>query len=184
MFPNILPLSRLAVEKPVLLQTNFIDEENEPPSNVDTTNSAARTSWLSNPHHYNYGNILIDASTATIEKLQQACDKIQTSLNKFTSPPNHIKMPIAPKKLVSFQNRLWIYVLLQTVLTSAMKVYMSWFHELFDQDGVILWFCFVQRFAGTTHENLIPAYSELLESKLQLSIYRRCSCSCSPSSLS
>lgn len=46
---------------------------------------------------------------------------------------------------------------------------MSWFHELHDQDGVILWLCFLKCFAGTTHENLIEAYFQLSESKLQLS---------------
>jgi hypothetical protein len=50
-----------------------------------------------------------------------------------------------------------------------MKIIMSRFHELHDQDGVILWFCFLKRFAGTTCENLIEAYSQLSESKLQLS---------------
>jgi hypothetical protein len=50
-----------------------------------------------------------------------------------------------------------------------MKVIMSHFHELHDQDGVILWFCFLQHFAGTNHENLVETYSQLLESKLQLS---------------
>jgi hypothetical protein len=78
-------------------------------------------------------------------------------------------MPLASKQLVSFQNRQWIYVLLQTVLTASMKIIMSRFHELHDQDGVILWFCFLKRFAGTTRENLIEAYSQLSESKLQLS---------------
>jgi hypothetical protein len=147
----------------------FIDEENDPPSDVDMNDPAAHTSWLPDPCRYNYGNILIDASTTTIEKLQQARDKIQTSLQKFTSPPDPTKMPLASKQLVSFQNRQWIYVLLQTVWTSTMKAIMSRFHELHDQDGVILWFCFLQRFAGTTRENLIEAYSQLSESKLQLS---------------
>jgi hypothetical protein len=50
-----------------------------------------------------------------------------------------------------------------------MKFIMSRFHELHNQDGVILWFCFLKRFARTTRENLIEAYSQLSESKLQLS---------------
>jgi hypothetical protein len=70
-------------------------------------------------------------------------------------------MPLASNQLVFFQNCQWIYVILQTVWTSSMKVIMSRFHELHDQDGVILWFCFLQHFAGTTHKNLVQAYSQL-----------------------
>jgi hypothetical protein len=77
-------------------------------------------------------------------------------------------MPLASKQLVSFQNRQWIYTLLQTVWTSAMKMIMSRFHELHDQDGVTLCFCFLKRFAKTNHENLIEAHSQLSESKLQI----------------
>jgi hypothetical protein len=130
---------------------------------------ASKTSWLSDPRRFNFGNFLIDASTTTIDKLQQARDKIRSNLQKFPSPPDPTKMPLASKQLVSFQNRQWIYVLLQTVWTASMKLIMSRFHELHNQDGVILWFCFLKRFAGTTRENLIEAYSQLSESKLQLS---------------
>jgi hypothetical protein len=62
---------------------NFIDKENKRPSDVDMSNPAAHTSWISDPRCYTYGNILIDASTATIENLQQAHDKIRTSLHKI-----------------------------------------------------------------------------------------------------
>ncbi len=44
------------------------------------SDSTVCTSWLSDPRRYTYGNILIDASTATVEKLQQDRDKIRNSL--------------------------------------------------------------------------------------------------------
>jgi hypothetical protein len=50
-----------------------------------------------------------------------------------------------------------------------MKAIMSKYQELHDNNGIILWFCFLQHFAGTTTENLIEAYSQLSESKLHLS---------------
>jgi hypothetical protein len=59
---------------------NFIDEENETPLDIDMTDSTDPASWLSDSHCCNYGKILIDASSATIEKLQQARDKVRTSL--------------------------------------------------------------------------------------------------------
>jgi hypothetical protein len=148
---------------------NFIEKEHLPPSDVDMTDPKARTAWLSDPRRFTYGNLLVDSSTATIEKLQAVRDSIHTSLSKFTSPPDPVKMPEASKKLVSFQNRQWIYVLLQNVWTVTMKSIMSRFQEQHNNDGVILWFCFLQCFAGTTCENLIEAYSQLSESKLQLS---------------
>lgn len=78
-------------------------------------------------------------------------------------------MPLAAKKLVSFQNCQWIYILLQMICTAHMKTIMSRYQELHEQDGIILWFCFLQHFAGTTTENLIEAYSQLSENKMQLS---------------
>jgi hypothetical protein len=50
-----------------------------------------------------------------------------------------------------------------------MKAIMSKYQELDGNDGIILWFCSFQHFAGTTTKNLIEAYSQLSESKLQVS---------------
>jgi hypothetical protein len=59
-----------------------------------------------------------------------------------------------------------------TVWTSAMKTIMLRYQEVHDNDGVILLYCFLQHFAGTTIENLIKAYSQLSESKLQLHLFQ------------
>jgi hypothetical protein len=53
-----------------------------------------------------------------------------------------------------------------------MKTIMLHYQELHDQDEVVLWFCFLQHFAGTTVENLIEAYSQLSETKIQLSLFQ------------
>jgi hypothetical protein len=55
---------------------NYIEKENYPPSVIDMDDPASKPSWLSDPRRFTYGNILINTSTATIEKLQQARDKI------------------------------------------------------------------------------------------------------------
>ncbi len=81
-------------------------------------------------------------------------------------------MPLASRQLVSFQNRHWIYVLLMSVWSASMKAIMLRYQELHDQDGVVLWYCFLQHFAGTTIENLIEAYSQLSETKIQLSLFQ------------
>jgi hypothetical protein len=59
-----------------------------------------------------------------------------------------------------------------SVWSTAMKTIMLRYQELHDQDGVVLWYCFLQHFAGTTIENLIEAYSQLSENKIQLSLFQ------------
>jgi len=78
-------------------------------------------------------------------------------------------MPFASQRLYSFQNLQWIYTLLQNSWSTNMKTIMLRYQELHNQDGVVLWFCFLTHFAGTTTKNLIVAYSQLPETKLQLS---------------
>jgi len=59
-----------------------------------------------------------------------------------------------------------------TVWTSAMKTIMLRYQEVHDNDGIILWYCFLQHFSGTTIENLIEAYSQLYENKLQFHLFQ------------
>jgi len=108
-----------------------------------------RLAWLSDPRRFVYGNFLLDSSNATLEKIQAARDTNKAIIDKHTSRPDPIKMPIASKNLVSFQNRSWIYVLLQTVWTASMKALMSKYQEVHNNDGVVLWYCFLCHFAGT-----------------------------------
>ncbi len=91
------------------------------------------------------------------DKVQAARDIIRSNLQKFSSPPDPVKMPLASKQLVSFQNHQWIYDLLMAVWSAIMKTVMLRYQELHDQDGVVIWYCFQQHFAGTTVENLMEA---------------------------
>jgi hypothetical protein len=159
-------------ESGVIEDFKFIEEEHLPPSDFDMTDPKQRTAWLSDPRRFTYGNILIDSSNATLEKVQQARDDIRHALKKFSSPPDPVKMPLASQQLVSFQNRQWLYTLLQNTWTVNMKTIMLRYQELHDQDGVVLWYCFLTHFAGTTTENLIIAYSQLSETKLQLALFQ------------
>ncbi len=107
-----------------------------------------------------------------MQKIQSALDAIRSNLKQNLTPPDAKKMPLAAKQLVSFQNRQWINVLLMSIWSVNMKTIMLRYQELHDQDGVILWYCFLQHFARTTVENLINAFSQLLESKIQLSLFQ------------
>jgi hypothetical protein len=169
---HIAAFNQCCEETGVIEDFKFIEEEHSPPSNVNMSDPMASTIWLSDPRRFTYGNILIDSSKATLQKLQHARDSIRSSLQKFTSAPDPVNMPEASKKLVLFQNCQWIYVLLMSVWSVAMKTIMLCYQELHDQDGIVLWYCFLQHFAGTTIENLIEAYSQLSENKIQLSLFQ------------
>jgi hypothetical protein len=52
-----------------------------------------------------------------------------------------------------------------------MKLIMQSYQELHKQDVVLLFFLFLQHFAGTTTKNIIEAYSLLSETKLQVARY-------------
>jgi hypothetical protein len=45
-------------------------------------------------------------------------------------------------------------------------------HEAHEQDGAVLWFCFLEHCASITNENLIEASSRLSDSTLKLSKYQ------------
>jgi hypothetical protein len=166
---HIADFNHPCVETGVIEDFNFIDKENPPPSDVDMDDQKERLAWLSDPRRFVYGNFLLDSSNATLEKIQAARDTNKAIIDKHTSRPDPIKMPIASKNLVSFQNRSWIYVLLQTVWTASMKALMSKYQEVHNNDGVVLWYCFLCHFAGTAKENISQACSLLTESKLRLS---------------
>jgi hypothetical protein len=74
--------------------------------------------------------------------MQAARDHITSSLEQFTAPPDPIKSPVNASYLVSFQNRQWIYVLLQNTWSSNMKLIMKRYQELHEEDGVLLYFYF------------------------------------------
>lgn len=120
---------------------------------------------VTDPRRFTFGNLLIDSLTATLENVQKARDDIRIALPKFSSPPDPVTMPLASQRLVSFQNRQWIYTLLQNSWSTNMKTIMLRYQELHNQDGVVLWFCFLTHFAGTTTKNLIVTYSQLSETK-------------------
>jgi hypothetical protein len=74
--------------------------------------------------------------------------------------------------LVSFQNRQWIYVLLQNTWSTNMKITMQRYQELHEEDGVLFYLLYLQHFTGTSTDNLIEANSQLQDSKLKLSLYQ------------
>jgi len=158
-------------ETGVVEDFNFIICENEPPSDIDLTDPTQKNAWMSDSRRFTYGNLLQDPSQATLEKVQTARDRVRSQVNKLTSVPDPTKMPKCSQALVSYQNREWIYVLLMNVWSLTMQAIMNRYQEAHEQDGIVLWFCFLQEFAGTTTANIIQANAMLLDTKLQLHLF-------------
>jgi len=74
-------------------------------------NTIVHTAWFTDPHCFKIGNILIDSSEATLDKA--AWHQLHANLALLKMAPDTKKHPKASKQLVSFQNRKWIYTLLQ-----------------------------------------------------------------------
>jgi hypothetical protein len=138
-------------ESGVIEDFKFLIEENQPPPDIVMSDQKGKAAWLSDSRRFTYGNILIDSSQASLEKVQQAWDEIHSALKKFSSTPDPVKMPQASQKLVSFQNRKWLYKFLRNTWTPNMKTIMLRYQELHDQDGVVLWYCFLTHFVGHQH---------------------------------
>jgi hypothetical protein len=89
-------------ETGVVQDFTYVEHENSPPSTVDMNDSASRTAWLIDPHHFTFGNFLIDASQATVASIQQVCDNIQDYLSTLNVSPDPTKQPIGAQYLVSY----------------------------------------------------------------------------------
>jgi hypothetical protein len=84
-------------ESGVIEDFKFLIKENLPPPDIDMSDPKEKTAWLSDVCRFTYGNILIDSSQATLEKIQQARDDICSSLQKFSSAPDPVAMPKPPR---------------------------------------------------------------------------------------
>lgn len=92
---HIATFNHRCLETGVIEDFNFIDSENSPPDNVDMEDPKQSLAWLSDSCRFTYGNLLVDSTNATIEKLQASCDVIRSSLMKFKTPPDPKKMLLA-----------------------------------------------------------------------------------------
>jgi len=101
--------------------------------------------------------------------VQLVCDIVRKSATNLHTKPK--AGSIESEHLTSFQNRMWIYDLLLSSWTENMLSIMSKYLENHDGDGVVLYYCFLKHFAGATKANIIAAYAELTEAKVQLHLY-------------
>jgi hypothetical protein len=135
------------------------------------TDLKENASWLINSKRYNYGNLLVDASKATMDNVSAARDYVRLIVNGISTVPTDPNS-IEAFATVSFQNRQMIYTLLTSSWTIDMKSIMSKYLEIHGRDGVVLYYCFLKHFAGTTTEHLIEAFQMLTESRMQLDAFQ------------
>ena len=144
----------------------YIVKENSPPSHLDLTDPKDLAQWENHPDRFVLGNLLDDPSRATLENVQQVHDIVRKTVNNLQTKPK--AGSINSEHLTSFQNRMWLYDLLLSSWTENMLSVMSKYLENHDGDGVVLYYCFLKHFAGATKANIIVAYAELTEAKVQL----------------
>ena len=149
---------------------NFAIKENPPPATLDMTDSKNQVFWETSPDRFELGNLLDDPSQATMTNVQAARDLVRKTVKSIKSKPKAGSREA--ECLVSFQNRGWIYDLLLSSWTPSMLAKMSKYLENHDKDGVVLLYCFIKHFAGATKENIIDAYQQLTESKIQLTLFK------------
>ena len=149
---------------------DFVISENAVSPSVDNSDPAQTNAWAADPDRYNYGNLLEDSSKATMENIIFMRTVIRSTVKKIRSKPK--AGSVEADHLVSFQNRMWFYDLLMSSWTPKLIATMSKYLEHHDGDGVVLLFCFIKHFAGASTENIIDAYQQLTESKVQLALYK------------
>jgi hypothetical protein len=147
----------------------YIIKENSPPSHLDLDDPKIQAQWEQDPDRFVLGNLLDDPSKATLENVQQVRNIIRKTVDNLHSKPK--AGSIESEHLTSFQNRMWLYDLLLSSWTENMLSTMSKYLENHDGDGVVLYYCFLKHFAGATKANIIAAYAELTEAKVQLCLY-------------
>jgi hypothetical protein len=147
----------------------YIIKENSPPNHLDLTNPKIQAQWDQDPGRFELGNLLDDPSKATLENVQQVRDIIRNTMNNLHTKPK--VGSFESKHLTSFQNRMWFYDVLLSSWTENMLSVMSKYLENHGGNGVVLYYCFLKHFAGATKANIIAAYAELTEAKVQLSLY-------------
>ena len=148
----------------------FVIGENKPPTHLDTSDPVQRIIWESDPDRFIYGNLFEDSSQATIENIKAMRDDVRRTIKTMRVRPK--ANSIEAEHLVSYQNRQWIFDMLVNSWTSTMITTMTKYLETHDNDGVVLLYCFIKHFAGASKENIIEAYQQLTESKVQLSLYK------------
>jgi hypothetical protein len=147
----------------------YIIKENLPPSNLDLTDPKVKAQWDQDPDRFELGNLLDDPSKATLENVQQVHGIIRKTTKNLHSKPK--AGSIESDHLTSFQNRMWLDDLLLGSWSDTMLSIMSKYLENHDGDGVVLYYCFLKHFVGATKANIIAAYADLTEAKVQLHLY-------------
>ena len=110
---------------------NFVIRENPPPISLDLTDPKNQGIWNSSPDRWVIGNLLDDASQATMENVQAARDIVRKTVKSIKSKPK--SGSFKADCFVSFQNGGWFNDLLLSSWTPHMLSLMSKYLENHDK---------------------------------------------------
>ena len=123
--------------------------------------------WTTDPRRFEKINFLLDYSVITLPLVKAMRDMILSMLAMMTRIPMSASQPGA-LELSSKQHRQWIAECLSNSWTATIKDTMDAYEEDHKGDGIVMWMCFLQEYAGSSREAIITAEEALHPSKLKL----------------
>jgi len=127
----------------------------------------AECAWADHPDRFETINFLEDYTVATLTQVKAERDRILATIAGLDAAPRNAGVPGA-KEFASKQHRSWIAECLRMSWTAEAKDRMDAHTEEHDGDGVVMWMCCLQEFAGSSREALIAAQEALHPNKLNL----------------
>ena len=129
------------------------------------------TDWENDVRRFEKVNFLMDYSTIMLPQVKDARDRTLTYLASLLKLPTTATQAGA-EELTSKQHRQWIAELLNNSWTDTVKDTMDAYDEDHKGDGVVMWMCFLQEYAGSSKEAIIAAEEVMHPSKLKLDNFK------------
>jgi hypothetical protein len=127
--------------------------------------------WQTDPNRFVVQNLLDTHAGITLAQVKAARDVVRRTVAALDRVPT-ARDPAAPH-YASKQHRSWIAEFIKNSITSTVRSTLDAYEEDHDGDGVVLFFCFLQEFAGATREALVLAEEALHPMKLRLSNFNQ-----------
>ena len=128
---------------------------------------ATKELWTVDPRCLEKINFLLNYSVITLPLVKATRDMILSMLAMMIWLPTTASQTHA-LELSSKQHHQWIAECLSNSWTATVKDTMDAYEEDHKGDGIIMWMCFLQEYASSSHEAIIAAEEALHPSKLKL----------------
>jgi hypothetical protein len=122
--------------------------------------------WQNDPARFIFQNLLENYSGITLTQVKATRDEVHATVNALNRVPTaHDPATI---HFASKQHHSWIHEFIRNSITSNVWSTLEAYDEDHDGDDIVLYYCFLQEFSGTTREALVLAKEALHPMKLQL----------------